>query len=242
MGVQLLLQSAALPLLAVLLSWRWPRWQWLFAALAMLGVAQWLEPYAWPGKAWQWLPALLLPALFGLQANHRIEWGGYAVLTLLLGGVATGSLLATAPEAALLVLPAILAYGVLRALGDTPEGLGFALAFLWLALVIGIDGSLLIAQLSGALAALAGLAALRALVSGPVSSAGFAAALAMMQLLAWQYVEVPLKVLLPTWILVALDLLLRNQPVWRRWAVLIVVGAAGIGVSLWAVWPTESLY
>ena len=46
MGVQLLLQSAALPLLAVLLSWRWPRWQWLFAALAMLGVAQWLEPYA----------------------------------------------------------------------------------------------------------------------------------------------------------------------------------------------------
>ena len=32
----------------------------------------------------------------------------------------------------------------------------FALAFIWLALVIGIDGSLLIAQLTGALAAFAG--------------------------------------------------------------------------------------
>ncbi|MBP8222505.1 MAG: hypothetical protein KAX61_01920 [Aeromonas sp.] len=245
MGAALLLQTLAAPLGAALLSWRWPRLGYLWSALALWLVGCLLGGvYGLPVKAWQWLPlALLVPAIAAQLADKRAGLLLFAGLGVLVWWQGLASVLTSEPLIWLALLPAIVWVGWADLRGDSREGLGFALGFIWLALVIGIDGSLLIAQLAGALAAFAGFRALIAVFAGVTATpAALALALAFMQMLAWQYVEVPLTVLLPVWLLPLLEWALRNKPWLQRWLVLILLAGAGTGLSLWKVWPEASLY
>lgn len=245
MGAALLLQTLAAPLGAALLSWRWPRLGYLWGALALWLVGCLLGGvYGLPVKAWQWLPlALLVPAIAAQLADKRAGLLLFAGLGVLVWWQGLASVLTSEPLIWLALLPAIVWVGWADLRGDSREGLGFALGFIWLALVIGIDGSLLIAQLAGALAAFAGFRALIAVFAGVTATpAALALALAFMQMLAWQYVEVPLTVLLPVWLLPLLEWALRNKPWLQRWLVLILLAGAGTGLSLWKVWPEASLY
>ncbi|MGN5114757.1 hypothetical protein [Aeromonas jandaei] len=245
MGASLLLQTLAAPLGAALLSWRWPRLGYLWGALAIWLVGSLLGgAYGLPFKAWQWLPlALLVPAIAGQVSDLRGSLLLFAVVGALIWWQGLASVLTSEPRIWLALLPAILWFGWSALRGDSREGLGFALGFIWLALVIGIDGSLLIAQLAGALAAFAGFRALLATFAGVnVAPAGLALALAFVQMLAWQYVEVPLVVLLPVWLLPLLEWLLRGKGAPLRWGALILLAGAGSGLSLWHVWPAASLY
>ncbi|MBE8734460.1 hypothetical protein [Aeromonas veronii] len=245
MGAELLLQTLAAPLGAALLSWRWPRLGYLWGALALWLVGSWLGGlYGIPEKAWQWLPLTLLVPVIAAQVNDlRGSLLLFAVFSALVWWQGLASVLVSEPGIWLALLPAILWFGWSTLRGDSREGLGFALGFIWLALVIGIDGSLLIAQLAGALAAFAGFRALLATFVGiKVAPAGLALALAFVQMLAWQYVEVPLLVLLPVWLLPLLEWALRDKPWPVRWVGLILLAAAGTGLSLWWVWPAASLY
>ncbi|HGY5239478.1 TPA: hypothetical protein ACNV64_004198 [Aeromonas salmonicida subsp. pectinolytica] len=245
MGAALLLQTLAAPLGAALLSWRWPRLGYLWGALALWLVGCLLGGvYGVPVKAWQWLPlALLVPAIAAQLADKRAALLLFAGLGILVWWQGLASVLTSEPRIWLALLPAIVWVGWTDLRGDSREGLGFALGFIWLALVIGIDGSLLIAQLAGALAAFAGFRALIAVFAGVTATpAALALALAFMQMLAWQYVEVPLTVLLPVWLLPLLEWALRNKPWLQRWLVLILLAGAGTGLSLWKVWPEASLY
>ncbi|WP_265461274.1 hypothetical protein [Aeromonas salmonicida] len=245
MGAALLLQTLAAPLGAALLSWRWPRLGYLWGALALWLVGCLLGgAYGVPVKAWQWLPlALLVPAIAAQLADKRAALLLFAGLGALVWLQGLASVLTSEPRIWLALLPAIVWVGWTDLRGDSREGLGFALGFIWLALVIGIDGSLLIAQLAGALAAFAGFRALIAVFAGVTATpAALALALAFMQMLAWQYVEVPLTVLLPVWLLPLLEWALRNKPWLQRWLVLILLAGAGTGLSLWKVWPEASLY
>ena len=245
MGAALLLQTLAAPLGAALLSWRWPRLGYLWGALALWLVGCLLGgAYGVPVKAWQWLPlALLVPAIAAQLADKRAGLLLFAGLGVLVWWQGLASVLTSEPLIWLALLPAIVWVGWADLRGDSREGLGFALGFIWLALVIGIDGSLLIAQLAGALAAFAGFRALIAVFAGVIATpAALALALAFMQMLAWQYVEVPLTVLLPVWLLPLLEWALRNKPWLQRWLVLILLAGAGTGLSLWKVWPEASLY
>ena len=245
MGASLLLQTLAAPLGAALLSWRWPRLGYLWGALAIWLVGSLLGgAYGLPVKAWQWLPlALLVPAIAGQVSDLRGSLLLFAVVGALIWWQGLASVLTSEPMIWLALLPAILWFGWSALRGDSREGLGFALGFIWLALVIGIDGSLLIAQLAGALAAFAGFRALLATFAGVnVAPAGLALALAFVQMLAWQYVEVPLVVLLPVWLLPLLEWLLRGKGALLRWGPLILLAGAGSGLSLWHVWPAASLY
>lgn len=245
MGAELLLQTLAAPLGAALLSWRWPRLGYLWGALALWLVGSLLGGlYSIPAKAWQWLPlTLLVPAIAAQVNDQRGSLLLFAVFSALVWWQGLASVLASEPGIWLALLPAILWFGWSTLRGDSREGLGFALGFIWLALVIGIDGSLLIAQLAGALAAFAGFRALLATFVGiKVALAGLALALAFVQMLAWQYVEVPLVVLLPVWLLPLLEWVLRDKPWPVCWVGLILLAAAGTGLSLWWVWPAASLY
>ncbi|MGL4764689.1 MAG: hypothetical protein ACRC2N_06630 [Aeromonas sp.] len=245
MGASLLLQTLAAPLGAALLSWRWPRLGYLWGTLAIWLVGSLLGgAYGLPVKAWQWLPlALLVPAIAVQVSDLRGSLLLFAVVGALIWWQGLASVLTSEPMIWLALLPAILWFGWSALRGDSREGLGFALGFIWLALVIGIDGSLLIAQLAGALAAFAGYRALFATFAGVnVAPAGLALALAFVQMLAWQYVEVPLVVLLPVWLLPLLEWLLRGKGAPLRWGGLILLAGAGSGLSLWHVWPAASLY
>ena len=245
MGASLLLQTLAAPLGAALLSWRWPRLGYLWGALAIWLVGSLLGgAYGLPVKAWQWLPlALLVPAIAGQVSDLRGSLLLFAVVGALIWWQGLASVLTSEPMIWLALLPAILWFGWSALRGDSREGLGFALGFIWLALVIGIDGSLLIAQLAGALAAFAGFRALLATFAGVnVAPAGLALALAFVQMLAWQYVEVPLVVLLPVWLLPLLEWVLRGKGAPLRWGSLILLAGAGSALSLWHVWPAASLY
>ncbi|MEM0554693.1 MULTISPECIES: hypothetical protein [Aeromonas] len=245
MGASLLLQTLAAPLGAALLSWRWPRLGYLWGALAIWLVGSLLGgAYGLPVKAWQWLPlALLVPAIAVQVSDLRGSLLLFTVVGALIWWQGLASVLTSEPMIWLALLPAILWFGWSVLHGDSREGLGFALGFIWLALVIGIDGSLLIAQLAGALAAFAGFRALLATFAGVnVAPAGLALALAFVQMLAWQYVEVPLVVLLPVWLLPLLEWLLRGKGAPLRWGALILLAGAGSGLSLWHVWPAASLY
>ncbi|MFL9625973.1 hypothetical protein [Aeromonas jandaei] len=245
MGASLLLQTLAAPLGAALLSWRWPRLGYLWGALAIWLVGSLLGgAYGLPVKAWQWLPlALLVPAIAVQVSDLRGSLLLFTVVGALIWWQGLASVLTSEPMIWLALLPAILWFGWVGLRGDSREGLGFALGFIWLALVIGIDGSLLIAQLAGALAAFAGFRALLATFAGVnVAPAGLALALAFVQMLAWQYVEVPLVVLLPVWLLPLLEWLLRGKGAPLRWGGLILLAGAGSGLSLWHVWPAASLY
>ncbi|MGN5162877.1 hypothetical protein [Aeromonas dhakensis] len=245
MGAALLLQTLAAPLGAALLSWRWPRLGYLWGALALWLVGCLLGgAYGLPVKAWQWLPlTLLVPALAAQLADQRAALALFAVLGALVWWQGLASVLASEPAIWLALLPAIAWLGWTGLRGDSREGLGFALGFIWLALVIGIDGSLLIAQLAGALTAFAGFRALLGAFAGcQVAPAALGLALAFVQMLAWQYVEVPLLVLLPVWLLPLLEWTLRSKPWFQRWALLILLAGVGAGLSLWKVWPEASLY
>ena len=245
MGAALLLQTLAAPLGAALLSWCWPRLGYLWGALALWLVGCLLGGvYGVPVKAWQWLPlALLVPAIAAQLADKRAALLLFAGLGVLVWWQGLASVLTSEPRIWLALLPAIVWVGWTDLRGDSREGLGFALGFIWLALVIGIDGSLLIAQLAGAIAAFAGFRALIGVFAGVTATpAALALALAFMQMLAWQYVEVPLTVLLPVWLLPLLEWTLRNKPWLQRWLVLILLAGAGTGLSLWKVWPEASLY
>jgi hypothetical protein len=245
MGAALLLQTLAAPLGAALLSWRWPRLGYLWGALAIWLVGCLLGgAYGLPVKAWQWLPlTLLVPAIAAQLTDKRAAVALFALLAALVWWQGLASVLGSEPRIWLALLPAIAWFGWTQWRGDSQEGLGFALGFIWLALVIGIDGSLLIAQLAGALAAFAGFRALLgAFAARPASPGALALALALVQMLAWQYVEVPLVVLLPVWLLPLLEWTLRNKPWLPRWGLLILVAGIGAGMSLWWVWPEASLY
>ncbi|MBA2080425.1 hypothetical protein [Aeromonas veronii] len=245
MGAELLLQTLAAPLGAALLSWRWPRLGYLWGALALWLVGSLLGGlYGMPEKAWQWLPlTLLVPAIAAQVNDLRGSLLLFAVFSALVWWQGLASVMASEPGIWLALLPAILWFGWSIHRGDSNEELGFALGFIWLALVIGIDGSLLIAQLAGALAAFVGFRVLLATFVGTkVAPAGLALALAFVQMLAWQYVEVPLLVLLPVWLLPLLEWALRDKPLPVRWGGLILLAAAGTGLSLWWVWPAASLY
>jgi hypothetical protein len=245
MGAALLLQTLAAPLGAALLSWRWPRLGYLWGALALWLVGALVGgTYLLPVKAWQWLPLTLAAVALASQLPNRwLGLGLFALLGALIWWLGFASLIQGVPELWAALLAALLWLGWTHHHGDSREGLGFTLAFIWLALVIGIDGSLLIAQLAGALAAFAGLRALLTSLTGfkgPVAPLGLA--LAFMQMLAWQYVEVPLLALLPVWLLPVLEWLLRSRSLPVRWALLIALAAVGTGLSLWFVWPEASLY
>ena len=149
MGAELLLQTLAAPLGAALLSWRWPRLGYLWGALALWLVGSWLGgAYGMPEKAWQWLPlTLLVPAIAAQVNDLRGSLLLFAVFSALVWWQGLASVLASEPGIWLALLPAILWFGWSTLRCDSREGLGFALGFIWLALVIGIDGSLLIAQL-----------------------------------------------------------------------------------------------
>ncbi|MDM5088105.1 hypothetical protein OB947_04145 [Aeromonas bestiarum] len=245
MGAALLLQTLAAPLGAALLSWRWPRLGYLWGALALWLVGCLLGgAYGLPAKAWQWLPlTLLVPVMAAQLADKRAALLLFAALAALVWWQGLASVLGSEPRIWLALLPAIVWVGWADLRGDSHEGLGFALGFIWLALVIGIDGSLLIAQLAGALAAFAGFRALLGAFAGvKAAPAALGLALAFMQMLAWQYVEVPLAVLLPVWLLPLLEWALRNKPWIQRWVLLILLAGVGTGLSLWKVWPEASLY
>lgn len=245
MGAALLLQTLAAPLGAALLSWRWPRLGYLWGALALWLVGCLLGgAYGLPVKAWQWLPlTLLVPAIAAEVADKRVALLLFAALGALVWWQGLATVIASEPRIWLALLPAIAWFGWTQLRADSQEGLGFALGFVWLALVIGIDGSLLIAQLAGALAAFAGFRALLGVFAGLNNApAALALALAFVQMLAWQYVEVPLVALLPVWLLPLLEWTLRGKPWLARWGLLILVAGVGAGLSLWWVWPEASLY
>ncbi|WP_434666934.1 hypothetical protein [Aeromonas sp. NJAU223] len=245
MGAALLLQTLAAPLGAALLSWRWPRLGYLWGALAIWLVGCLLGgAYGLPVKAWQWLPlTLLVPAIAAEVADKRVALLLFAALGALVWWQGLAMVIASEPRIWLALLPAIAWFGWTQLRADSQEGLGFALGFVWLALVIGIDGSLLIAQLAGALAAFAGFRALLGVFAGLNNApAALALALAFVQMLAWQYVEVPLVALLPVWLLPLLEWALRGKPWPVRWGLLILVAGVGAGLSLWWVWPEASLY
>lgn len=151
-----------------MLSWRWPRLGYLWGALALWLVGCLLGgAYGLPVKAWQWLPlCLLVPAIAAQVEDKRAALALFAVLGALVWWQGLASVLASEPRIWLALLPAIAWFGWTGWRGDSDEGLGFALGFIWLALVIGIDGSLLIAQLAGALAAFAGFRALLGAFAG----------------------------------------------------------------------------
>ncbi|MEG0006726.1 MAG: hypothetical protein RR721_15740 [Aeromonas sp.] len=245
MGAALLLQTLAAPLGAALLSWRWPRLGYLWGALAIWLVGCLVGgAYGLPVKAWQWLPlTLLVPAIAAQVEDKRAALLLFGALAALVWWQGLASVITQEPLIWLALLPAIAWFGWTQLRADSQEGLGFALGFIWLALVIGIDGSLLIAQLAGALAAFAGFRALIATFTQvKVAPAALGLALAFIQMLAWQYVEVPLIVLLPVWLLPLLEWALRNKLWQARWALLILVAGVGAGLSLWWVWPEASLY
>ena len=245
MGAALLLQTLAAPLGAALLSWRWPRLGYLWGALGIWLVGCLLGgAYGLPVKAWQWLPlCLLVPAIAAQVEDKRAALALFAGLAALVWWQGLASVLSSEPRIWLALLPALAWFGWTQLRTDSEEGLGFALGFIWLALVIGIDGSLLIAQLAGALAAFAGFRALLGAFAGvKVTPAALGLALAFVQMLAWQYVEVPLLVLLPVWLLPLLEWILRKRPELSRWGLLILVAVIGAVVSLWWVWPQASLY
>lgn len=249
MGAAVLLQTLAAPLGAALLTWRWPRLSYLWGALALWLVGSLLGgTYGMPEKAWQWLPlTLLVPAIATLLtdklADQRIAFLQFTGFAAILWWLGLGTVLATEPRIWLALLPAIVWFGWTELRGDSHEGLGFSLGFIWLALVIGIDGSLLIAQLAGTLAAFAGFrAVLATFAKVQVAPAGLGLALAFTQMLAWQYVEVSLMVLLPVWLWPLLEWALRNKPWQQRWTLLILLASVGTGLSLWWVWPEASLY
>lgn len=226
-----------------MLCWRWPRLGYLWGALALWLVCSLLAgSLGLPDKAWQWLPLILLVPAFA-ELERRPAWWMLGILAALAWWLAFASAIGTEPRIWLALLPAIAWVGWTEWRGDSREGLGFALGFIWLALVIGLGGSLLIAQLAGALAAFAGFCALLATFVGiRLAPAGLAFALAFVQMLAWYYVEIPLLVLLPVWLLPVLEWLLRDLNWIRRWGTLILIAAIGTGVSLWWVWPEASLY
>ncbi|MFM4825567.1 hypothetical protein ACEUDJ_11905 [Aeromonas bivalvium] len=245
MGAALLLQTLAAPLGAALLSWRWPRLGSLWGALALWLVGCLVGgTYLLPVKAWQWLPlTLLVAAIAAPLANRWLALALFAGLGALIWWLGFATLIRGTPALWGALALALSWLGWTQVRGDSREGVGFALGFIWLALVIGIDGSLLIAQLAGALAALAGFRALLGAFAGvSVTPAALALALAFVQMLAWQYVEVPLLALLPVWLLPALEWRLRSRPLPVRWGALIALAALGTGLSLWFVWPEASLY
>lgn len=228
-----------------MLSWRWPRLSYLWGALAIWLVGCLVGgAYGLPVKAWQWLPlTLLVPAIAAQVEDKRAALLLFGALAALVWWQGLASVITQEPLIWLALLPAIAWFGWTQLRTDSQEGLGFALGFIWLALVIGIDGSLLIAQLAGALAAFAGFRALIATFTQvKVAPAALGLALAFVQMLAWQYVEVPLVVLLPVWLLPLLEWALRNKPWQARWALLILVAGVGACLSLWWVWPEASLY
>ncbi|MEN9533182.1 MAG: hypothetical protein RIQ83_2406, partial [Pseudomonadota bacterium] len=145
MGAALLLQTLAAPLGAALLSWRWPRLGYLWGALALWLVGCLLGGgYGLPAKAWQWLPLILLVPAIAVQLADK--WAAlllFAALSALVWWQGMASVLSSEPRIWLALLPAIAWLGWTELRGDCREGLGFALGFIWLALVIGIDGSLL---------------------------------------------------------------------------------------------------
>lgn len=186
MGAALLLQTLAAPLGAALLSWRWPRLGYLWGALGIWLVGCLLGgAYGLPVKAWQWLPLTLLVPALTQGTSKGIALALFGVLGALVWWQGLASVLASEPGIWLALLPAILWSGWTSWRGDSEEGLGFALAFIWLALVIGIDGSLLIAQLTGALAAFAGFRALLGAFAGvKVTPAALGLSLAFVLMLA----------------------------------------------------------
>ncbi|OIN12936.1 hypothetical protein [Oceanisphaera psychrotolerans] len=243
MGVDLLIQTLLPAFAAGAIGWWRPSAFWWLAGLAVWVTMGWASGwYWWPTKGTQWLPMV-----FWAVALAELLPGRWRRLLapLLISGVfllALWPLLARYPEALLGLVVFWLWQGWCEwRCGTDRAGLGFAAGGGAFAITVAIDGSLLLAQLAGALAVLAGFLWLSGL-SRSVSDRQFTGAYVLLLTLCWQYIPMD-------WWIVALALVppwveqgLRRKGAWR--SSLAAIGAAVLvgALSLWLVWPQDSLY
>ncbi|GAA3531437.1 hypothetical protein [Zobellella aerophila] len=243
MGVELLLQTLLPAFVAGVIGWWRPSAFWWVAGVAVWLTIGWASSwYWWPTKGTQWLPfAFWVPAVAALLPKVA----GRVVHFVLITGVfllALWALLSRYPEALLgLLLCWLWLAG--RETRDLSTGLGMAAGASQLAIVVAIDGSLLLAQSAGAMAALAGLLWLVGLRRG-ISDRGMIGAYVLLLTLCWQFVPMDLWVVALALVPPLLEQLLKagGQGAWR--ASTASLGSALVlgGLTLWLIWPEASLY
>lgn len=243
MGIELLIQTLLPACVAGVIGWWRPSAFWWVAGVAVWATIGWASSwYGWPSRGIQWLPfALWVPAIAGLlpqipgRVTHFVLMTGVFLLAL-------WALLPRYPEAALGLLPCWL-WLAWRESREIPAGVGLAAGASQLAMVVAIDGSLLLAQSAGALAALSGLLWLISL-RHRVSDKGVIGVYVLLLTLCWQFVPMAWWAVAPALVppLLEQGLKARGQRSWLASAV--SVGSALVlgGVTLWLIWPEASLY
>ncbi|MFP2769553.1 hypothetical protein [Oceanisphaera sp. KMM 10153] len=237
------MQTLLPAMIAGAIGWWRPAVFWWLAGVAMWVTIGWASGwYLLPIKGTQWLPF----ALWAVALAELLPRLWCRILSpLLVGGVfllALWPLLGRYPEALLGLVVFWLWQGWREWRDESGRaGLGFAAGGAAFAITVAIGGSLLLAQLAGALAVLAALLWLGGF-GRPLSDRQFTGVYVLLLTLCWQFIPMD-------WWLVALALIpplveqgLRHKGAW--WAALAaVVSALLVGaLSLWQVWPQDSLY
>lgn len=243
MGVDLLMQTLLPAMIAGAIGWWRPSLFWWLAGVAVWVTMGWASSwYWWPTKGTQWLPfalwavalAELLPGLWRRLLSPLLISGVFLL--------ALWPLLGRYPEALFGLLVFWLWQGWREWRGGAGRaGLGFSVGGAVFAITVAIGGSLLLAQLAGSLAVLAGILWLSGLTRA-VSDRHFTGVYVLLLTLCWQFIPMD-------WWLVALALVpplveqgLRRKGVWKSsLAALVSAGLVG-AISLWLVWPQDSLY
>lgn len=243
MGLDLLIQTLLPAIVAGVIGWWRPSAFWWVAGLAVWVTIGWASSwYFWPSRGIHWLPFVFwAPALAALVpglAGRLLHWGLVSGVFLL----ALWTLLPRYPEA-ILGLVAFWLWLGWREWRGVPErtGLGLALGAGMFALVVALGGSLLLAQVMGALAVLAGFLWLAGLTRGSTDTA-MTGAYVLLLTLCWQFIPMD-------WWLVALALVpplveqgLRRRGAWPASLAAVVATLLVGALSLWLVWPQDSLY
>lgn len=243
MGLELLIQTLLPAFVAGVIGWWRPSAFWWVAGLAVWVTIGWASSwYWWPTKGTQWLPFAFWAAAV---AGHLPKNPGRVAHLVLITGVfllALWPLLPRYPEAALGLLPCWL-WLAWRESRDVGTGLGLAAGASQLAIVVAIDGSLLLAQSAGALAALAGVLWLLGLRC-QLSDKGMIGTYVLLLTLCWQFVPMDLWVVALALVPPLLEQLLRasGQRPWPASAAALCSALVLGGVTLWLIWPEASLY
>lgn len=265
------MQTVGLPLLAALLgiggAWFLQRKGFALGALMALGVL--LAAGFWGAAGWmrgRWgLPPqqamdvlALAPWLLLVAEVVVVRYGWRRCITfaalaglsgwLLWPILARGEFLASALLLGAILALAALAYGVVGSADADERGVIWPAALALTAPLIALDGSLLLAQLSGVAATLLGVTwlASRLLPSLPLLSVLPVGLVTLLFSAAHSYANTDLRaLLLPLGAMLASALALRLGGCGNRWlqlAVLLLAGGAAAALGAWLVWPQESLY